>query len=68
MLNHQQEEIADLVFTVIEHLYNSENAINENSLRNNFQQLCYKLGIETDLLEDPNGLCVVHYKHKQRGV
>ena len=60
----RHESIADAVFAIMEELYDSQNSINATDLRKNFAYLCRKLNLPTSLLEDPNGLCVIHRKEK----
>ncbi len=58
--NH--ECIADAVFSLMEHLYDSGNAINPEDIKKHFSYLCDKLYIDKNLLREP--LCVIHYKDR----
>jgi hypothetical protein len=51
-------QIADNFYEIVEELYNSKNAISEERINFNVEQLCNTFGIDTDILKD--GLCVKH--------
>ncbi len=56
-------QIADNFYEIVEELYNSKNAISEERINLNVEELCNTFGIDKDILI--NGLCV---KHRKEGI
>lgn len=56
----------DAILAIMEQLYDSANSIDESVIRGSFAYLCEKLGVSKDLLKEPEGLCVVHWKEAQK--
>ncbi len=54
---------ADAVFSLMEELYNTENAINPERIKQAFEFLCNEYCMDKDMLD--LGLSVVHWKSKR---
>ena len=54
----------DAVFSIMEQLYNAENAIDADRLRSDFNDLCDVLSVNDEMLDF--GLNVKHVKHDKK--